>query len=333
MKWVGYATAILSLIAGIGAIVKTITGRLEARRKIDTLLSSEAMELKRQDYWSAWRNLEQASAIDADSAKVRAAQETLAMEWLENIRLRQDEKFSDIAEKLEPILSRGAASEKSASREADLLAYIGWSHFLRSRDGRGGLDPAASYAEAVQKDANNPFAQAMWGHWILWNHGDLADAEHHFALALASHRRQDYVRQLQLSALMNIHDDLEEEEVIRVANAMRMGQESVAKDARSRIFSIYYTRLLPTQSSTARFVNAVAPQEHLATFQWLFEKDNLDEPASDLRSYYVATLEEAAGRRKDALEGYTELKQKLGGRSGSLLDAVHAGVRRLSGAA
>ena len=205
------------------------------------------MELKGQDYWSAWRILEQASAIDADSAKVHAAQEALAMEWLENIRLRQDEKFSDIAEKLEPILSRGAASEKSASREADLLAHIGWSHFLRSRDGRGGLDPVASYAEAVQKDANNPFAQAMWGHWILWNHGDLADAEHHFALALASHRRQDYVRQLQLSALMNIHDDLEEEEVIRVANSMRdwtgiCGQGHGARPEFSRFITRDYSR-------------------------------------------------------------------------------------------
>src|ERR1019366_9000723 len=327
MKWVGYATAILSLIAGIGAIEKTISGRLEAGRKIDTLLSSEAIELKGQDYWSAWRNLEQASRIDPDSAKVHAAQETLAMEWLENIRVREDEKFSDIAEKLEPVLMRGAAAEKSASRQADLLAHVGWSYFLRSREGRGGLDPAGPYAEAVQKDANNPYAQAMWGHWILWSHGDLTDAEHHFTLPLASHRRQDYVRQLQLSALMNIHDDPEEEEVIRIANAMRIGQETVDKDVRSRIFSIYYTRLLPTRASTPKFINAVAPAEHLDTFLWLFEKDNLDESGTDLRSYYLATLEEAAGRREDALAGYTLLKRKIIGRNGSLLDAVNAGVK------
>jgi hypothetical protein len=212
------------------------------------------------------------------------------------------------------------------------LAHVGWSYFLRSREGRGGLDPAGPYAEAAQKDANNPYAQAMWGHWILWNHGELADAEHHFTLALTSHRQQDYVRQLQLSALMNIHDDPEEEEVIRIANAMRLGQESMDKDMRSRIFSIYYTRLLPRQSSAPKFINAVAPVEHLATFMWLFENDNLDESASDLRSYYLAVLEEAAGRRGDALAGYTLLRRKIMGRNGSLLDAVDAGVKRLSGA-
>lgn len=252
MKWVGYVTAILSLIAGVGAIVKTISGHVEAGRKIDSLLSSEAMELKGQDYQSAWRNIEHASGIDPDSAKVHAAQETVAMEWLENIRLRQDEKFSDIAEKLEPVLVRGAATETSASRQADLLAHVGWSYFLRSREGYAELDPAGPYAEAVQKDTNNPFAHAMWGHWILWNHGDLADSEHHFALALASHRRQEYVRRLQLSALMNIHADAEEEEVIRVANAMRLGQESMDRDMRTRIFSIYSARLLPSQSSADR---------------------------------------------------------------------------------
>jgi hypothetical protein len=330
MKWVGYTTAILSLIAGLLQIGKMVSGRLEAGRKIDALLLSEEVELKGQDYWSAWRSLEQASQIDPDSAKVHAAQEALAMEWLENIRVREDEKFSDIAEKLEPVLTRAATSEKSASRQADLLAHVGWSYFLRSREGRGGLDPAGPYAEAAQKDANNPYAQAMWGHWILWNRGDLTDAERHFTLALASHRQRDYVRQLQLSALMNVHNDQDDEEVVRVANAMRMGQEPVNQDMRSRIFSLYYARLLPPNASTAAFINAVAPPDHLATFQWLFEKDNFDESGTNLRSYYLCALQEAAGRREDALAGYKLLKGKIAGRSGSLLDAADAGIKRLS---
>jgi hypothetical protein len=330
MKWVGYTTAILSLGAGLMQIGKMVSARLEARRKVDALLSSQAVELKGQDYWSAWRSLEQASQIDPDSAKVHAAQETLAMEWLENIRVREDEKFSDIAEKLEPVLTRAATSEPSASRQADLLAHVGWSYFLRSREGRGSLDPAGPYAEAVNKDASNPYAQAMWGHWILWNHGDLSDAERHFDLALTSHRHQDYVRQLQLSALMNVHDNRDEEEVVRVANAMRMRQEPMSKDLRSRIFSLYYVRLLPPGASTAAFINAVAPADHLATFQWLFEKSDLDESGTDLRSYYLCALQEAAGKRDEALAGYKLLQRKLAGRSGSLLNAVDAGIKRLS---
>jgi predicted kinase len=83
MKWVGYGTAVLSLAAGIGGIGKAVLDRLEARRKIDALVSSESVQLKGQDYWSAWRSLEQASQVDPDSARVHAAQEALAMEWLE----------------------------------------------------------------------------------------------------------------------------------------------------------------------------------------------------------------------------------------------------------
>jgi hypothetical protein len=330
MKWVGYGTAVLSLLAGISQIGRMVAGRLESGRKLDALLSSEALQLKGQDYWSAWRSLDQASQIDPDSIKIRAAQETLAMQWLENIRVMENEKFSDIAEKLEPVLSRGAASEKAASRQADLLAHMGWSYFLRNRDGRFGLDPAGPYAEAVKKDANNPYAQAMWGHWILWNNGDLADAERHFSSALASHREQDYIRQIQLSGLMNVDNDQHQEEVIRVANAIRLEQGSVDKTMRSRIFSIYYFRLLRPSAATPAFIYAVAPADHIATFRWLFDGLEVDESNSLLRAFYLCALQEAAGQREDALAGYQRLKPSLAGRNGSLADGIDAGIKRLS---
>ena len=41
LKWVGYGTAILSLVAGLGKITKVISDRVEARRNIRALLSSE----------------------------------------------------------------------------------------------------------------------------------------------------------------------------------------------------------------------------------------------------------------------------------------------------
>jgi hypothetical protein len=203
MKWVGYGTAILSLAAGIGGIGKIVLNRLETHRRIDAFISSESVQLQGHDYGSAWRSLEQASQADPDSARVHAAQEALAMEWLENIHARENESFSDIAEKLEPVLTRGVGAAQAKSQQADLLAHVGWSYFLRNRGGQFGIDPAGAYAEAVKKDPNNPYAQAMWGHWILWNRGPLADAEQHFSSALASNRQRAFVRQLQLAALMN----------------------------------------------------------------------------------------------------------------------------------
>jgi tetratricopeptide (TPR) repeat protein len=330
MKWVGYGTAVLSLAAGIGGIGKTVLDRLEARRKIDALVSTESVQLKGQDYWSAWRSLEQASQVDPDSARVHAAQEALAMEWLENIRVLENEKFSDIAEKLEPVLTRGVESAKSRIQQADLLAHVGWSYFLRVREGRFGLDPAGSYAEAVKRDANNPYAQAMWGHWILWNNGALDDAEQHFSSALASNRQRTYVRQLQLNALMNSHSERYEDEIVRVANAIRKEQGAVDPQMERRIFSIYYARLLPPAGTTTRFIYAVPPADHVATFRWLFDRLDLDEPGSRLRSYYLSALEEAAGQRDEALASYKLIRQQSVGLSGPLPDAVELGIKRLS---
>jgi tetratricopeptide (TPR) repeat protein len=329
MRWVGYGTAILSLVAGIGAIGKTVLDRLETRRKIDALIASESVQLKGHDYESAWRSLEQASQADPGSARVHAAQEALAMEWLENIHAGENESFSGIVEKLEPVLTRGVGSTQSQSQQADLLAHVGWSYFLRSREGNFGLDPASAYAEAVKRDANNPYAQAMWGHWILWNRGPLADAEQHFSSALASNRQRAYVRQLQLAALMNGGEPCEGE-IIRVANAIRKEQGVPDLETQHRVFSIYYFKLLHPDAATTRFINAVPPAEHVATFRWLFDGYALDKSNSRLRSFYLSALEEAAGQHDEALAGYRLVQRETVGQNGSLSDAVASGIQRLS---
>ena len=58
LKWVGYATAILSLLAGIREWERVLAGRVEARRKVDSLLSAEQIQLQGRDYRSAWQSLE-----------------------------------------------------------------------------------------------------------------------------------------------------------------------------------------------------------------------------------------------------------------------------------
>jgi hypothetical protein len=42
-KWVGYATALLSLAAGIGAVVSQISDRRESSRQLNSLLASEKL--------------------------------------------------------------------------------------------------------------------------------------------------------------------------------------------------------------------------------------------------------------------------------------------------
>ena len=74
--------------------------------------SAEQIQLQGRDYRSAWRSLDQANRVDPDSVQIRSAQEKLAMDWLENGRQSaKTSAFSDIAEKLEPVLTRGVAAE------------------------------------------------------------------------------------------------------------------------------------------------------------------------------------------------------------------------------
>lgn len=330
IKWVGYATAVLSLIAGVRGLSNVLSDRATARHQVESLLASEEIQRQSRDYGSAWKSLEQAAKIDPGSAPVRQAQENLAMAWLDNIDVRENEKFSDIAERLDPVLTRGAAAAASPQRQADLLAHLGWSYFLRSREAGAGLDPSKTYAEAAAKDPNNPYAQGMWGHWILWNHGDPAEANRHFAAALASNRERDFVRLLQLSALLNMESSASDEEVIRVLNAMRKEDGTLPSEVRHRLWGMYYGKIIPSNAETAGFINAVPPAEHVATFHWLFDKLDLDQSASLLRLGDLSALEEAAGQFADAQSGYDSIRRQSAGHSGPLLAAAEMGVKRLS---
>jgi hypothetical protein len=330
LKWVGSLTAILSLFFGIRQLVKMVSDRVEANRKIDGLLKSEDVELKVRDYAAAWRSLEQASQVNLNSAKVHLAQENLAMAWLEDVHLREGEKFSDISEKVEPVLSRGVAATKDSQRSADLLAHIGWAYFLRSRDGVFGLDPVGAYSKAAAQDKDNPYAEAMWGHWVLWNRGKLSEASQHFSSALASGRRRDFVRLLQFAALENCPNGECDAEIIHVANDIRKENGTIDADTVHRIYSNYYGRVFSPEPHTNRFLNVIPPAEHLATFRWLFDGLEFDDSESKLRMGYLATLEEAAGQNEEALANYRTLRAKVPIHSGDLSDAIDGGIKRLS---
>jgi tetratricopeptide (TPR) repeat protein len=308
-----------------------LSGQLERRRAIAQLLSSEAVRLSAGDYASAWKTLEQAASIDAGSGKVQHAQEDVAMQWLENIRVSGNHTFSEITEKLEPVLTRGATSAKSLQRQADLLSHLGWSYFLRRRDSPSGPAPESAYRDALQKDPSNPYAHAMWGHWILWNHQGFAKANEQFAAALASPRNvRPYVRGLQISALMNVHSSHYEEETIRVANAIRKEHGDLSPDRRSSILYIYTIRMVPLNGDTPAFLNALPPVESLATFDWLAEKTDAGD-SDGLRSYCRSRLLEAAGRTDEALASYRSLQaQFTPDRSGALLDATRQAIGRLT---
>ena len=201
--------------------------RREQSRQVTALLKQGQFQANSGNYASAWNLLEQASAIRPVSTEVIEAQERLSMEWLENARGSElTGSLKDIADKVWPVLTRGALAGKG-ERSADLLAHMGWGDFLRLRQGVGGLDPTQFYSRAIEIDPGNVFAHTMWGFEILRKGGSVADANRHFAIALESKRKREYVRHMQISALLWAHDPEMESEAIRVVNEMRSGGEKM----------------------------------------------------------------------------------------------------------
>jgi hypothetical protein len=324
LAWVGSITAVFSLIAGIYGGWAFLSGQIEKRRAVDRLLATEAVQFRTSDYESAWKTLAQAAAVDAGSARVQQAQEDVAMLWLDHIHVSGDQTFGSITEKLTPVLTSGAAAAKSAQRQADLMAHLGWSYFLRSRELPSSPDPEPA----------NPYAHAMWGHWILWNHGDAAKAAEHFAAALASPRPglRTYVRAMQLSALNNSDTIEGHVEIIRVVNEVRKEHGDLDPHWPHDILNRYWEYVVTPNDDKGAFLRAVSPADQLDTFDWLLRQTAPNEAGSVTNAYIRNALLENAGRRDEALAGYRNLQAGFGPDiSGTLANGTRKALARLSG--
>jgi hypothetical protein len=337
LKPQGLALLVLIALLVAGSVWRGLSRLFERReqsQEVTVLLKQGQLQADSGNYASAWNLLEQAYAIHSAAREVIDAQERLAMEWLDNARGSQlTGSLKDIAEKVSPVLSRGAVAGKS-ERSADLLAHMGWGDFLRSREGVGGLDPTNAYRRAVEIDPGNVFAHTMWGFEILRKGGSLADANRHFAIALESKRKREYVRHMQIAALLWVTDPELESETIRVANAMRRGGETIPAGTAERsdtwkLWNIYYSRLI-FDHDKPQFLSALSPADHLATFRWLYPEDQFPKDKYQQYLYILAQLQELNGDRTNALASYRNLRSQLGSARGSLVDQSDAAIKRLS---
>ena len=286
---------------------------------------------------ATWQARERTLAAEPGNAKALDAQADCGMVLVAHARTTDNEAhFRDVVDPITPVLYQALETARGA-RAADLLAHLGWADFLRARDGVGGLRPESFYRRALGQDPDNPYANAMWGHWILWQHGALAEAQVRFQRALASGREREYVRWLQLVALMLFSDAPLEFEAVRVANEMRGNGEPVpTNDAERRVWSkywnLYYHHLLGGTQQAA-FLAILPPAEHLATFRWLFPESQMPPDKLHLWVLFLATFQERNGERLAAHSNYAWLRSALRSQqaSGRVLDQTEEGLRRLSG--
>ena len=343
LKWVGGITAILTLIFGIRQATLLMSDYGERQRQIEELYQVGKTQQDVGDYPAAWTSLEQVlTKADADDLaskvfgqlgkerqRLRAAQEDLAMAWLQNIRIKQGQTFSEVVDKLVLVLNRGAANEKGI-RKADLLAHVGWAYFLKSRDSSGAPDPESLYRQALQIDPANPYAHVYWAHWLMWQKGELAEAKPHFQAALASGRKREYVRSIQIAALLNARTDENEAEFLRVVNDMRKNKEEISDHIRSKLFSIYYFSCDWEDSRFRKLLAAVPANQQIQLFRQLFYEQNFDNWRKLSRDACFATLLEAAGRQEEALQAWLTLQKNNPDLGFTLTNRSEAAIKRLS---
>jgi len=286
------------------------------------------------DYAAAWDRYASGLTACPGSREAAAGQERLAMAWLDNIRVTAGkETFTDIVGKVQPALSR-AALGRDDRHAADALAHLGWGDFLRSRDGKGGLDPALYYQQALQRDPGNAYAHAFWGHYLMATGADTAAAKAHFDQALASSTQRAFVREMQIAAALWSRDPAREEDAVRIASEMRAQGESLpaigGDSLASRLWNIYYARLVRGESKES-FLGLLPAPDHLATFLWLFPA-YAKSSNRELYLFMLAQLQAHNGDRAEALATYRSLLSALTARGesgGRMVDASRQAIGQL----
>lgn len=278
----------------------------------------------------ALAQLAELAARPAAPARVLDLREDCAMQWLRDMRaIVGKTSFAEQVAQAQPVLMQGLARAQGP-RAADLRAHIGWGEYLRSRDGTPGLDPTAHWKRALVDDADNAYAHAMWGRYLLQRESGMSEARQHFARAVAGGQHLGFVRNLQFGATLGGADGLHGY-ALWVADEMRRRSEKPSDSQRERLWrSLFSTRLTDDAYRTA-LLSALPAADLLKTFQWLYPPATVPEEHRPQWRFALSTFQAHAGNTAAARAGFESLVRELEAsrRSGSLLDAAKRGLARL----
>jgi hypothetical protein len=343
MKWVGIVTALISFGGALYGLIHSASELRDHKRVFGEQLESGQAQQAAGDFSNAWDSFTRAETtvadegvfskllggLSAEQREVQTAEQDLAMEWLRSSRVPEGTQFSTIADKLVSVLTIGA-NTSSGERKADLLAHLGWAYFLKQRDGDEGLRLESEYKEAVAADAKNPYANVFWGHWILWNHGSLNDANERFAVALSSNRARSVVRHFQLSALANVRSNDTDAAWLRVVSDMQVEGEKADSSLRDEVCN-RYAQALQDEVLKQQILTQVPATRQVELLQSALQSEGLSEVQRTTLNVALAESLEAAGRSANALEAWKMLAIELKSQPHSIwTERVDAAIKRLS---
>jgi Tfp pilus assembly protein PilF len=295
LKWVGAATAVISLILGARQLLTIATDNARRSRESAEFVALARQQAGRGEFVEAWKSLDRADER-AKKTTTDEARLDIGFRWQEDARPGPDQPFSRITDAVVPALDR-ALLDPAHPRRADVLAHLGWATFLKRRDNGTG-DPEVQYRQALAIDRTNGYANTMLAHWLLWQRGAVDTARPYFDAALATGKERALVRNFQLAALRGSNDEDAEPELMRVANSMRQQNETLDARSAGAVHQAYVRRYGPNANAPTAALETigVSAADQLATYVWLVGMPEISVRA-EVREHVLAMLKEAIGDR------------------------------------
>jgi tetratricopeptide (TPR) repeat protein len=333
-----------ALIAVLFAVLSSIgigpwKQRQEEKTRVHQLLDTAQTQITQTEYESAFRTCQEALRLDPLNRAVMDRQADAAMLWLENFHVVVAEGHSvdDLAapalSDIMSVLDAGLARTNGrGSRAADILAHLGWAHWLNHNIAYKEFGHAAEQTlrRSLSIDPSNVYGNAMLGNWLLQTHGNLDEALRHFAVAVKTGQQRPLVRSMQLGGMIYNDDPGVRPELIRLANQMRINSEPMDQSYKNRVLSNYSA--MNSQEKLRETLSAVNPNDAWATFLWL---DDAARGEQRMQNEFIhAGILEIAGKSAEALVILKALQHELKSRrqTGSLADQVTSAIERLSSA-
>jgi tetratricopeptide (TPR) repeat protein len=311
----------------------------QSRRQVDPRLATARTQTELGEYRSAFQTYREILKTAPNDSDVMDLQTAAAMAWLRDFRVTIGEgqkaediagpPLADITSVLEAALGRSGGKGPKAG---DILAHLGWAHWLNQHIAQKEFGPAAERAlrQALKVDPTNVFAHAMLGNWLLQNHGNTAEALRHFNAAEKTKLQRPLLRQMQLGGMIYHSDPEIPSALMRVVNRMRIAGEPLDARMRSRVLTYFRPG---NGEELQKMLTAVPPSDAWATFLWLDEASQKEgRTHGELRRQFIhARTLEIEGKTAEAREILTELDHKMRSNrlAGRLADDVSTALDRL----
>jgi tetratricopeptide (TPR) repeat protein len=343
IAWIGGFTTLLALLLAIASLIGIgpWSSYRAQKSRVHQLLNTAQTQINQAEYEPAFKTYETALKLDPGNRTAMDRQVDAAMLWLQNFHVivGEGQKVEDLAgpslSEIMSVLDSGLARTSGhGERAADILAHLGWAHWLNQHIAEKEFGPAAEQdlRRALSIDPQNVYGNAMLGNWLLQTRGSLDEALRHFNVALKSSKQRALVREMQLGGMIYNESLGVRPALIRVANQMRINSEPLGEPYKHRILSNYSP--LNSREELTETLSAVPPDEAWATFLWLDDKPATgDEPDEQRiqREFIHASILETAGKSAEALTMFRTLQRELKqrGSDGRISDHVAMAIKRL----